>query len=103
MKRIVVLLLIVLTLSGCASTGIVPTGRNEYMISKTDMGDVWHTGAKVLAKLYIEANEYCAKKNMFVEKISEETNDGKVFVRNANATLRFRCVSSEGELKSQVP
>lgn len=56
------------------------------------MGDTWHPGTKVLAKLYIEANEYCAKQDKFVEKISEETHDGKVFVRNANATLRFRCV-----------
>lgn len=103
MRKILAGLMFIFILTGCASTGIVPTGRNEYMISKTDMGDVWHTGAKVLAKLYIEANEYCTKKNMSVEKISEETNDGKVFVRNANATLRFRCVSSEGELKSQAP
>ncbi len=82
----------VLLLLGCASTGVVPIGNDEYMISKTDMGDVWHTGEKVLAKLYIEANAYCAKKNMTLERISEESADGKLFVRNANATLRFRCV-----------
>ena len=90
MKRLIVV--IALLLAGCASTGVVPTGNDEYMISKTDMGDVWHEGSKVLAKLYVEANEYCAKKNLSVERISEETNDGRVFVRNANATLRFRCV-----------
>lgn len=84
----------VLLLAGCASTGVVPTGNDEYMISKTDMGDVWHTGAKVLTKLYIEANAYCDKKDLSVERISEETNDGYPFVRSANATLRFRCVPS---------
>ena len=82
----------VLLLAGCASTGVVPTGHNEYMISKTDVGDVWHEGSKVLAKLYVEANEYCATKNLSIERINEETQDGRVFVRNASATLRFRCI-----------
>lgn len=82
----------VLVLTSCASTGVVSTGQNEYMISKTDIGDVWHEGSKVLVKLYVEANEYCAKKNLSLERIAEETQDGRVFVRNASATLRFRCI-----------
>ncbi len=95
MKKLLVIMSLLCLFTGCASTGVVPTGSNEYMIAKTDMGDTWHTGTKVLAKLYIEANEYCASKNMSLEKISEETNDGKVFVRNANATLRFRCIPEQ--------
>lgn len=92
MKKLLYIICLLALAGGCASSGVVQTEKNQYMITKTDMGDVWHTGAKVLAKLYIEANEYCAKQGQSVEKISEETNDGKVFVRNANATLRFRCV-----------
>ena len=93
MKTILLMLLLFFLFSlGCASTGVVSTGKDEYMISKTDMGDTWHQGSKVLAKLYIEANEFCEKKHMTVERISEETADGKTFVRNASATLRFRCV-----------
>lgn len=84
--------ILAMCLTGCASTGVVPTGSNEYMLSKTDLGDVWHAGSKVLAKLYIEANEFCATKGLSVERISESTQDGRVFVRNASATLRFRCV-----------
>ena len=90
MKR--VLFITILLLAGCASTGVVLIGTNEYMISKT--GDVWHQGANELAKVYIEANEYCAKKGLSLERISEETQDGQVFVRNANATLRFRCITA---------
>jgi len=86
---------IALTLTGCASTGVVPTGNNEYMISKLDMGDVWHEGSKVLAKFYIEANEYCAKDNLPVERISESAQDVRVFVKNASTTLRFRCVTAK--------
>ncbi len=62
------------------------------MISKTDIGDTWSEGAKVLAKLYKEANEYCDKRGMIIETISEESAPGRVFVRNASATLRFRCI-----------
>jgi hypothetical protein len=89
MKR---LILAVACIAGCASTGVVPTGRGEYMISKTDIGDTWSEGAKVLAKLYIEGNEFCAERGMELERISEETAPGRVFVRNASATLRFRCI-----------
>jgi hypothetical protein len=94
MKR-PILLLIVLVLTGCASTGVVHTGNNEYMISKTDYGDTWSEGAKVLAKLYVEANEFCAQKIMALERISEESAPGRVFVRNASATLRFRCIDKQ--------
>ena len=88
------LVLAVVLIAGCDSTGVIPTGRNEYMISKTDIGDTWSEGAKVLAKLYVEANEFCAGKNMALERISEESASGRVFVRNASATLRFRCVDN---------
>lgn len=79
-------------LVSCASTGVVSTGNNEYMVSKTDLGDVWHEGSKVLVKLYVEGNEFCAAKGLALERISESSQDGRVFVRNASATLRFRCV-----------
>ena len=53
MNKTVAGIIIVLLISGCASsTGVVSTGDNEFMISETDMGDVWHTGDNVLAKLY---------------------------------------------------
>jgi hypothetical protein len=82
-------------LAACASTGVVSTGDNEYMISKTDVGDTWHEGSKVLVKLYKEGNSYCAKKGLSLERISEETKDGQTFVRAASATLRFRCVARQ--------
>ena len=81
-----------LALAACGSTGVVPTGENQYMISKTDIGDTWSAGEKVLAKLYREANTFCADRGMVVETIAEDSAPGRTFVRNASATLRFRCV-----------
>ena len=90
-------LLLALFAAACASsTGVVSTGSDEYMLSKTDIGDVWHQGSNVLAQLYREANEYCGGRGLTVQRISEETQDGRVFVRPAGATLRFRCVASAG-------
>ena len=83
---------LLLFLSGCASsTGIVPTGNDEYMVSQTDMGDVWRPGESVLAQLYIKANDFSGE-DKEIETIEEKSADGRVFVRNVNATLRFRCV-----------
>jgi hypothetical protein len=76
----------------CGSTGVVPTGENQYMVSETDIGDTWSSGDKVLAKLYREANDFCAERNMAVETVAEDSAPGRTFVRNASATLRFRCV-----------
>jgi len=65
------------------------------MISKTDIGDTWSTGEKVLAKLYREADDLCAERGIVVETISEDSPPGRTFVRNASATLRFRCVEPD--------
>ena len=83
----------VLVATACGSTGVVATGENQYMVSETDVGDTWSAGDKVLAKLYREANTFCAARNLVVETISEESAPGRTFVRNASATLRFRCAA----------
>ena len=82
--------LLMIGLAACRSTGVVPTGSGEYMVSRTDIGDTWSDGS--LAKLYVEANKFCAQKQMDLERISEE-NKGRVGPMSANATtLRFRCI-----------
>jgi len=84
-------LLAVLLLAACAtaSTGVVPTGYGEFMVSKTEVGDE----QAILASLYIKAFAFCNDKHLSLEKLSQETQEGKFLVRNPSATLRFRCVS----------
>src|SRR4030095_13961757 len=67
------IILILVALIGCGSTGVVPTGENQYMVSETDIGDTWSSGDKVLAKLYREANDFCAERDMVVETVSEDS------------------------------
>ena len=91
--RFLAAMVLVLTHSlACGSTGIAATGPNQYLVSETDIGDTWSDGGKVLAKLYREAQEHCGEQGLMAEGIEEKSAPGRTFVRNASATLRFRCV-----------
>lgn len=91
------LLFAMLLLTSCASTGVIPTGHDENMISKKSFGGAAGNPNEVLADLYIEANDFCSQKSMQLERISEEPVNGIPFVRTAMATLRFRCVQKTVE------
>lgn len=85
-------LLSAVTLMGCASTGVISTGGDSYMLSKTGAGGMFSSGAAVKADLYTEANAFCAKRGMVVETISATDNNAIPFVRMNNAGLNFKCV-----------
>lgn len=90
MKTVIVLA--VLTLTGCSSTGVVSTGSDTYMVAKSG-GGPGASGAEISADLYREANAFCAKQKKQFAKISVTEQDNKPFVRLANAKLEFRCVT----------
>jgi len=91
MKRHLVIL--VLALTGCGSTGIVPMDKDTYMVANTAAGRGFATGDGPKADVYREANEFCALKNKRVETLEITSQDGKPFVRSGHAELHFRCVS----------
>jgi len=78
-------------LAGCASTGVVPTDRGAYMISKQSAAGVFGTPEGVKADIYREANEFCARTGQTVETINAETKGAVPFVRTGSASLQFRC------------
>lgn len=81
-----------LILSGCA-TGIIQTDKDVYMSQKSSAGGAFGDPQGVLADLYVEANDFCAKSNKAVETISTNPEKGIPFVRPSRATLNFRCIS----------
>lgn len=81
-----------LALAGCASTGVVPTDRGTYMISKQSAAGVFGTPDGVRADIYTEANEFCARTGNAVETVNVEVKDAIPFVRMASAMLQFKCV-----------
>jgi len=78
-------------LVGCASTGVVQTGRDTYLIAKKSPQVGFGPPIGVKGEAYSEANEFCAKEGKAVETLKlEQTNSG--FARAAAVSLEFRCV-----------
>jgi hypothetical protein len=89
--------ILALILTGCSSTGVVPTGPDTYMLAKTG-GAPGTSGAEVTADLYREANAFCADQKKQLMTVTVTAQDWKPFVRLANSKLEFRCVA-EGVAK----
>lgn len=91
----IILCLCMLFLTSCASTsGIVPTGRDSYMIEGTSLRP-GVSGAAVMADLYKKAYRYCTKQNKVLVPISEDSENWRAFRGLANAELRFRCLDED--------
>jgi hypothetical protein len=82
-------------LAGCASTGVVPTGGDTYMLAKTGAGGMFSSGAAIAADLYAEAGTFCGAKGLTVETVEVVSEDSIPFVRMNRANLRFRCVPAK--------
>jgi len=85
-------IILILALTGCASTGVVPMDNDIYMVGKrsAQVGFGPPVGAK--ADVYREAKAFCAKQNKKVATIElNMTNSG--FARPGSVSLQFRCVS----------
>lgn len=97
------IIFVTLIISGCSSTGVVPTGVDTYMIAKSG-GGPGASGAEMSAGLYKEANAFCASKERQFVRISVVEQDNKPFVRLANAKLEFRCdIKDPKENQSNAP
>jgi len=81
------------SLNACMSTGIVPQGRDTYMISK--QGTALSSGATVKATLYKEADAWCRKQGLVMVPVSEHTTDGVPGAHFASAEITFRAVRSD--------
>ncbi|MGH8397585.1 MAG: hypothetical protein ACRETA_04990 [Gammaproteobacteria bacterium] len=76
MKRIVAVA--VLFLAGCASTGVVQTGDNVYMISKESPGCGFASADSAMAEVYKEANAFCSEKGKAIKTVSAEAKHGSL-------------------------
>lgn len=87
----ILLIIVVVTLIGCVSTGVVPMDKGTYMVSKRDAQVGFGPPVAAKADVYREANDFCVKQGKKVETIDfQGTNSG--FGRPASASLHFKCV-----------
>lgn len=94
-RRAVLAVLVLSGLTACASTGVVPVGNGEYMISKESAAGVFGTPAGVEADIYRTANAYCAKRHEALETVNVQALYAVPFVREGSATLHFRCKAAK--------
>lgn len=82
----------ILSLTGCAYTGIVPMDKDTYMVGRRSLQFGCGAPVGVKALMYRKANEFCAKQNKKVETINCEMKNGVPF-SPGSVSLKFRCVS----------
>jgi len=81
-------------LAACASSGVIPTGPDTYMLTKTSAGGVFVSGSSVKSDLYIEANKFCASKGLAVDTVDATSKNAIPFARMPSAELHFKCVAA---------
>ena len=93
MKFIYAFVFLIIALTGCSSSGVIPTDRGAYMISKKSAAGIFGTPDGVRGDIYIEANEFCARSGKTVETLKTEIKGAIPFMRTGSAMLEFKCVS----------
>jgi ABC-type nitrate/sulfonate/bicarbonate transport system substrate-binding protein len=84
----------VTALTACASTGIIKSGADTYMVSKTSLQVGFGPPTAVHAEISQEANNFCAGQGKKVE-IVNTTITHPALGRPGSATLEFRCIAKE--------
>jgi hypothetical protein len=92
MKAVAIAIVSALVLTACASSGVIPTDKDTYMISKQSAAGAFGTAQGVKGDIYVEANEFCGKQNKSVETVNVEAKNAIPFARQGSASLTFRCV-----------
>ncbi|KGU87244.1 hypothetical protein [Pseudomonas mediterranea] len=83
---------IALLITGCSGLGVVPMGRDTYMIAREGSFTTFSGGA-VKAELYQEANRFCESKGEQLMPLKDSSID-KGYGRHASAEVQFRCLDS---------
>jgi hypothetical protein len=81
-----------IAITACASSGVIPVGDGEYMISKHS-ATTFANGGSQKAEVYQEANAYCATQGKELTTIGVTAENGVAAYRAASAELHFRCVA----------
>jgi hypothetical protein len=82
-------LLVVCLLTGCM-TGVTPAGPDTYMIAGAVTG--FESPGIVKARLYKQANEWCAKQGLVMVPVSSDATPYELGRRAGNVELFFRAL-----------
>lgn len=96
-KEQICLILMLMTLVGCASVGEVSSvGRDTYTVASNNSGP-YPSWPEVKESAIKRANEFCDKKNKTMTIVDWETHGARGWTP-LNAELKFQCLSKEVQL-----
>jgi hypothetical protein len=92
LNRSLFILLTVLGVSACQSTGVIPMDHGTYMVGKKDGSPGLGVSLSNKAEVYKEANAFCHKKVLEVETIKVTVSPAKL-AKLGSTELEFKCVA----------
>lgn len=90
-KRLLMLSISLIALSGCVSSGVISTGPDTYMVSASGAG---FATAGVREVVYKKANDFCASKNLVMVPVSFKAKEGQLGRNPPSADLIFRALKA---------
>lgn len=81
--------LIFTLLTGCVSSGVIPSGPDTYMVSASGAG---FATAGVRETVYEKANEFCKERGLVMVPVSFKAREGEFGRRPPSADLIFRAL-----------
>lgn len=94
MRRFISLACLV-ALTGCASSGPVPIGKDTYMITKESAGGMFVSGSAVKADVFKEAYAYCASQGKDFQVVNTHQEDAIPGARLPSAEVQFMCLNRD--------
>jgi hypothetical protein len=82
-------------LISCASTGVIPIGKDTYTISKQTASG-FQSAVSIRGEVLKEANDYCRRNGLKMAVVSINAKDGVPGRSYATVDLVFRGVPSRG-------
>ena len=81
---------LLILLTGCASSGIMKTGDDRYLVSKTSLQVGFGAPTAVYAEITQEAETFCKNQNKEMEVVRTNIQH-PALGSPGSATLEFRC------------
>ncbi len=91
MRALCFFLLPMALLSGCRSTGVIPVGKDMYMIGKKDGTPGLGVSLQNKAEVYAEAAQFCKKRGMEVMTVDVVVVPAAP-AQLGSTELQFKCV-----------
>jgi len=99
MMNKIVLMTLVATLVGCASSGPVPIGKDTFMISKQSAGGMFVAASSIKVEIIKEAYAFCGSENKVFQLVNSQEVPS-IPGRMPSAEIHFMCLAEgDGEIK----